>query len=215
MNNAVLNNAILWKKIYYGFAVCSFVAGMLVFLPLMQSCELADGFNKNAFTLTDPLPENRDPIALEDSFGSYSGELYLKMDGKKYGPFNETVKVGRDLYGKYYFYSKEVDYGTSMPVNIRYHFKEIKLDPAQDGKSIAFTGKNGIVYYHDKQKTHGDQGLEAGRNTKIDGRIYKIQDTVYITFNTVYDTADLKRLVPQLKGKGHDTMSGSTTAKKQ
>lgn len=165
-----------------------------------------------------PPAAELEALSEADVFGTYTGSISVTMDGKDYGPYMETVKIGRKPSGDLFFISKRTSYEGKMPMDIGYRFEKTQdapdsvftLTPSVDGKSFSFTGKNAwMMYYFWKDTPASDPKKADTSNTSIKGYIYKKAGLVYISFTVQYDTEATRRAFPTIPEGTHRSMSST------
>lgn len=201
-------NKIIYKcKAYYALLLG------LTFCAMFISCKNDGGTtedNRIQGIENIPEPAKRQDIKPDDIIGTYKGEITVFMDGKSYGPYTETTKI-KGTSEKAAFISGITKY-PSMPVDISFVFKELKITYIPEEKIITFTSQSGEAYMHTRPYDSNDNGTVMGHNNAVNGIIYKANDKVKICYKVVYDTVAMHKNIPLLPANSHNSMYSQTKA---
>ena len=178
----------------------------LAFCSMFISCKNDDGTIENNRIQGKNIPEpaKRQDIKPEDIIGNYKGDITVFMDGKSYGPYTETTKI-KGIPEKPAFISGITNY-PSMPVDISFVFKELKMTFVPEEKIITFTSQSGEAYMHTRPHTSNDNGTLMGQTNAVNGIIYKEDGKIKIYYKVVYDTVAMHNLIPLLPKNSHNSM---------
>ena len=207
-----------------------FILSLLPLLFCLSACPTSVGSGAGKGSNQEPKPQPQfvpkegnkpaeselEVISKEEIFGTYTGTISVTMDGKKYGPYTETVVMREKPSGDISFVSRKIVYNGNMPVDIGYMFdktalspdSEVTLTPTADGKSFSFTGKKATMLYY-TQNDNTSLPKEVPSNTSVDGVIYKQKGAVHIRFSVHYDTDATRKAFPTMPQGIHKSMSST------
>lgn len=207
-----------WKIV----GAISVLFGLLMLVVCLSACGMGNNPNGNGAKRPDlfvpdegklPSEAEREAISEADILGEYQGSTLVEMDGEQYGPYTETVKIGRQASGDLYFTSVKTVY-ENMPVDIGYEFvkdglshdKKFMLTAAPEGKSFSFEAEKGNLLFYTKRSETFES---VPSKTSMSGFIYKKGGKVYIGFRVVYDTEATRKTFPTIPENSHKSMSSA------
>jgi len=181
----------------FGFAACNTEGG---------DVSKTGGKSEGTVDIVLPPAAEREVLTQNGILGTYMGNCTVIMDGRKYGPYGETVKIDESVYHKITFVSEKTVYDV-MPVDFSYAFSDIKLTADSDGKAFSFTGTGGELITYTKGNNNG-RSL-PGKNTAVRGFFYKKGGKLYCSYIVDYNMDDIRAEFP-LMPPDHKTLSSIT-----